>query len=280
MVEPPVMRPRTRLFADSGLLRRRGAAIALALIIELLLALLLFFLAPPLPGRKEASRTTVFGIEASKGEESTDKKPAEKRQQKAARARARAQPQTQPPPAPVPAPLETPAPVGPPTFLKLSRNDYQQGDIAKVPSRATDSNATDNETADAGGGGGAGDTPTLGRKGRHGETLYVAEWYREPRSAELQPYVNENRARYPGFGLVACRTVARYKVEDCYELDETRGTGFAGSVRQAAFQFLVRPPRVGKKLMVGEWVAIRIDYRRINRTPASIGPSGPERSEP
>ena len=84
---------------------------------------------------------------------------------------------------------------------------------------------------------------------------------------ELSPYINENRARFPGFGLVACRTVARNRVEDCYELDETRGTGFAGSVRQAAFQFLVRPPRVNDKLMVGEWVMIRIDYRRVTRQP-------------
>lgn len=271
---------RSRLFADSGLLRRRGAALVLALIIELLLALLLLFLAPPMPGKKNGDRTNVFGIEASKGEDSPDKKPAEKQRKKAAQAQ-KSQAQTQPPPPPIPSPVVTPAaPVGPPTFLKLSRNDYQQGDISKVPTHQADADASDTDTADAGGAGGANDTPTLGRKGKHGETLYVAEWYREPRDAELSPYINENRARFPGFGLVACRTVARYHVEDCYELDETRGTGFAGSVRQAAFQFLVRPPRVGKKLLVGEWVAIRIDYRRIKREAGSISPSGPESSEP
>ena len=59
--------------------------------------------------------------------------------------------------------------------------------------------------------------------------------------------------------------MARNRVEDCYELEETRGTGFAGSVRQAAFQFLVRPPRVNNKLMIGEWVTIRIDYHRTVR---------------
>lgn len=274
---------RSRLFADSGLLRRRGAALILALLIELLLALLLFFLAPPMPGLKKGNSTNVFGIEASKGEDSPDKKPAEKQQKKASRAQ-KSQAQTQPPPPPIPSPITTPpAPVGPPTFMKLSRNDYQQGDISKVPTHPSDADASDSDSADAGGGGGAGDTPTAGRKGRHGETLYVAEWYREPRNAELQPYINENRARYPGFGLVACRTVARYHVEDCYELDETRGTGFAGSVRQAAFQFLVRPPRVGKKVMVGEWVAIRIDYTQTRRPAGSAPPSGPrglDRSEP
>jgi len=238
----------------------------LALAIELLLVLLLLFFVPPVPGRKDGGRTTVFGIEASKGEDSPDKKPAERQQQKKAAKAQRAQAQTQPPP-PVPVPIETPVPVGPPTFLKLSRNDYQQGDIAKVPSHASTADGAESETADSGGGGGAGDTPTAGRKGRNGETLYVAEWVREPTNAELNPYVNENRARFPGYGLVACRTVARNRVDDCYELEETRGTGFAGSVRQAAFQFLVRAPRVGKKLMVGEWVMIRIDYRRTVREP-------------
>lgn len=256
---------RTRLFADSGLLRRRGAALLIALVIELLLLALLLFFVPPLPGRKHGNSLNTFGIEASKGEESPDKKPAEKQEKRAARAqKTQAQARTQPPP-PVPTPIETPVPVGPPTFLKLSRNDYQQGDISKVPSRAENTDGAATETADAGGGGGSNDTPTAGRKGRNGETLYVAEWVREPTNAELNPYINENRARYPGFGLVACRTVARNRVEDCYELEETRGTGFAGSVRQAAFQFLVRPPRVNNKLMVGEWVTIRIDYHRTVR---------------
>ncbi len=259
------MRWLSRLFADSGLLRRRGAALLIALVIELLLLALLLFFVPPLPGRKQGTSLNTFGVEASKGEESPDKKPAEKQQKKAA-PKQQAEARTQPPP-PVPVPVESPVPVGPPTFLKLSRNDYQQGDISKVPSRAP-ADATDGATADAGGGGGgANDTPVAGRKGRHGETLYVAEWVREPRDAELSPYINENRARFPGYGLVACRTVARNRVEDCYELEETRGTGFAGSVRQAAFQFLVRPPRVNDKLMVGEWVMIRIDYRRVSRQP-------------
>ncbi|MDG2533529.1 hypothetical protein P6144_07725 [Sphingomonas sp. HITSZ_GF] len=254
---------RTRLFADSGLLRRRGAALVLALVIELLLALLLFFLAPPMPGRKLGERTNVFGIEASKGEDSPDKKPAEKRQKKAARAQT-AQARTQPPPPPVPLPMQTPAPVGPPNFLKLSRNDYQQGDIARMPSRAPDTDSADDEVADAGGGGGAGDTPAVGR-GRHGETLYAAEWVRQPTNTELNTYLDRSRARYPGYGLIACRTVARNRVEDCYELGETPGTRFAGTVRQAAFQFLVHPPRLNHKYMVGAWVKIRIDYYEEGR---------------
>ncbi len=52
--------------------------------------------------------------------------------------------------------------------------------------------------------------------------------------------------------MIACRTVARYRVSDCVEV----GSGPPG----AAWQFQVRPPRKGGKELVGSWVRIRIDY--------------------
>lgn len=97
--------------------------------------------------------------------------------------------------------------------------------------------------------------------GPNGEPLYAAAWYREPYDNELRGYLST--AIGPGWGLIACRTVADYRVEDCVILGESPpGSGIARAVQAAAWQFRVRPPRVGGRDQVGEWVRIRIDYQR------------------
>ena len=251
----------SRLFADSGLLRRRGAALALALGIEALVALLLFYLAPPLSPRKEERRATVFGIELPRSDDSPDGKPADKRAKTAARARpTRAEARTQPPP-PVPSPVETPVPPGPPAFLKLTRDDYQQGDIAKVQSHAPtpseNNQVAENEARDD-------DTPIVG-KAPNGEPMYGAEWYRKPTYAMFAPYLPHGWAKN-GKSRVTCRMGARYHLEDCRILGETPpGSGYGYALLQAAWQFRMIPPRRGGKELTNAWVLIELDYHTIEQ---------------
>ncbi|MBL0916210.1 MAG: hypothetical protein IBJ13_12080, partial [Sphingopyxis sp.] len=93
----------------------------------------------------------------------------------------------------------------------------------------------------------------------NGEPLYAAAWYREPSDGELRGYLST--ASGPGWGLIACRTVADFRVEDCVGLDEyPSGSQITRAVLAAAWQFRVRPPRIGGQSQVGAWVRIRIDY--------------------
>lgn len=129
-------------------------------------------------------------------------------------------------------------------LLELSSADFAASDISKLP-KASDSP-------------GAGDSAVVGRA-PNGEVLYAAEWARHPTDAELSGYLPANAP--DGYGLVACRTIPDDRVDDCIELENyPAGSHLARAVRQAAWQFRVRPPRKGGKLLVGEWVQIRIDY--------------------
>lgn len=96
--------------------------------------------------------------------------------------------------------------------------------------------------------------------GPHGEPLYKAEWYTEPTHAELAYYQPKSIAN-GSWATVACRTVERFRVEDCQELDESpRGSGLARSLRLASWQFRVKPPKIGGRYQIGAWVSIRIDW--------------------
>lgn len=187
--------------------------------------------------------------QADKGEKS---EPAKTAPTQADRATQPADPvvQTAPPPVPVPGKVQWPE-----GFIELSRQDYAATDVSRMKRQAAGGAASPD-----GAGGGEGNSAG---EGPGGVRLHNAQWYREPTDAEIGPYLPPVRA--PGsWAMIACRTVDRYHVEDCQELDESpRGSGLARALRQAAWQFLVRPPRINGKPQVGEWVRIRFDFTKV-----------------
>ena len=244
----------------------RAAGIALTLLVELLLALLLLTLGRPVTQPKPVEMT-VFGIdtrpdaapeaeeEPAPSEDTVAEPPAEATAPPPPEATTPATPATVTPPQPAP-PL--------PPIIQLSPAQMAAADIAPTPAppAAAPARRAIAGPPDTGRrSNGMGDTPRVAGSGPNGEPLYAASWYREPYDSELRGYLST--ARGPGWGLIACRTVPDYRVEDCVKVDESpEGSNIARAALAAAWQFRVRPPRIGGELKVGEWVQIRIDYEQ------------------
>jgi periplasmic protein TonB len=223
-------------------LRRRLSGLALALAVNLALVVLLLWLGRFAPEAKKVSQALV--VDFLPESHSVAQRPAN---------RPLARPQRKTPPVVLPAkptiavPPPVPEPVKPLPLIQMSKEDLAAGDIGTLAKS---------------GSGSAGDSEVAGR-GPHGEVLYRAEWARHPTSTELGGYLPRNAD--DGFGLVACKTIPGNRVEDCVELDQTPGSHLASAVRQAAWQFRVRPPRKNGIALVGSWVSIRIDYEFAGR---------------
>ncbi len=220
--------------------RRRVLAIGLTILIEALLVLALLNLGvTPQARRDSASRMTSFQLEpAKRDEEAAPKAEAHKAET--------------PKQKPVIVPPEKPLP---PTankgFVEMSREDFAAADIGKLPRPASAATA---------GSGGEGDSPLAGGQGPDGQPLYQAQWYREPRDGELALYLPRNRPP-TSWAIIICRTIADYHVDNCQSLGESPpGSGLGSAMRQAAWQFRIRPPRVGNKPLIGAWVRIRFDF--------------------
>ena len=225
---------------------------AFALVLNLLLLLALFTLSPQMTPPKVDDRLPVtFDVET--GEKTQDSQAKAEKTQKRDVKQAAPQKQAEAvvrPPVPVEKPAEQPP--SPFPFLTLNREQMASADIGSMPKGVQ------------GAGQGKGDSAMVQGPGEGpgGVQLFEAEWYRRPTHAELGSYLPAN-APAQGYGLVACKTIDHYHVENCQILGEAPlGSGFAKAVRLAAWQFLVRPPRVNGKAMVGSWVRIRIDYTR------------------
>lgn len=236
---------------------RRATGVAAALVAELLLVLLLLTLAPDAPAPRR-ERRTVFSMtdEVPVAEQEKTPEPDTPAPQQVERPVDVARPV--PPPVPAPATPPVPVPVVPLTPAQMAAADITPPAPPAPPAPPVPRRGVAGPP-NVGGGSAFADTPRVSGSGPNGEPLYAAAWYREPYPEELRGYLST--ARGPGWALVACRTVREWRVEDCIALDESpAGSNIARSVLAAAWQFKVRPPRVGGELRYGEWVRIRIDY--------------------
>lgn len=225
--------------------RLTAAVLALAIVAALVVALIgLGYI--PLTDPGDGKPLSIFDV-AGQGEQAATAQREKASAPRATRAPVTARPRATPPPTEPP----TPPIEWPKEIMLLSRDQFASADVGTMERAAG---------APAQGGGaarGAGDSPFDEGAGPGGERLYAAEWVREPTRAELDFYLPKRREA--GWGVIACRTAPRNRVVDCQVLGETAGSGIARGVREAAWQFQVRPPRTNGKPMIGVWVRIKFD---------------------
>jgi protein TonB len=221
---------------DRAPLRRRASSFALALAINLGLLLLLLGLGITAP--REKPRPGALTIDLLPESRSASARQTRKTEDRAHQVK---QPVPKPPPIVIPSKPTIAPPPKPSTqpWIEMSKDQLAAADISKLA-----------------GTGGEGDSEVVGR-GPNGQALYAAQWAREPTDAEIGGYWPRHAS---GWGLVACKTMANNRVEDCIELDQSPpGSHLASAVRQAAWQFRVRPPRKGGQELIGAWVRILIE---------------------
>jgi protein TonB len=245
--------------------RRRATSLALTILAHLVIALLLWRLAPVLDPPEEPGRSLTVNLLPVGDNQSTATKSA-KAPARAAQASRRTAPE---PPAAQAQPTEE-TPVPPPEqttfpgYLMLSKNDYAASDVGRIPSRRSGGSAGKQlAAADGQGDGDDGETSASAGTGPGGQRLFNAEWYVEPAQSQLSPYLPKE-VPLGSWAEIACRTAANYRVEDCVQLGDSRtGSGLARGIREAAWQFRVRPPRINGKAQIGAWVRIRIDFTKV-----------------
>ncbi|WP_326524646.1 hypothetical protein [Sphingomonas sp.] len=230
-------------------LRDRIAASGLSgAIIAGLIVALLWVTAPVFVDLGSGNPLTTFDVSAPQRAPTVSPPAPKPVQPKPAERRPPPPPAERPPPPPAP-PVPVPTVPG---MIVLSRDDFARSDIAGMRRKSADGDRPA-EVADSGGG-----RPAYGpSEPAGGRTMHAADWYREPTRAEMITYMPPNQRE--GWGVIACQTAERYRVENCRSLGETPGSGIARGMRQAAFQFLVIPPRVDGRPQIGAWVRIRFD---------------------
>ena len=241
---------------DRSAFRRRAIALVIALAIEVIVILAILSLGMrSSPQKLAGSVMNAFNIESAP-------KAAPAAASKAEAVLPDVVSQVSPVP-PIPPPLlptKNPVTLPPPPgdFVKVSKSDFDAMDISKLPGSGGSGNA----------GSGKGGAGMMGPgEGPGGLQLYPVAWYREPYDSELRPYLSQAKQVPPGaWAEIACRMIEHYHVENCRPLGESpRGSGLAKALRLAAWQFLVKPPREGNKVLIGSWVRIRFDFGKLEK---------------
>lgn len=250
-----------------GAWRNRALAIGLAVALEVLLLLLLLTLGivgddreerPPEFARFEASDIT--NEPAAEPEQTAAAAEPDKAPEFARAEPDRQIPQLSPPQAAPTAPVPTPT-KQPPALLSLDPKQMAAANIGKPTAKPKAQIGPAYGPPDTGT---PGDSQRVSGTSPTGEPLYAAQWYREPTDAELAGYLST--ANGPGYALISCKTVANFRVEQCVlETEFPRGSQIGRSVLAAAWQFRVRPPRIGGRAQIGSWVRIKIDYTITRR---------------
>jgi hypothetical protein len=211
--------------------RKRLVAFVIVIFVEalIMLALVRVAVSPPAP-RKLQNDLVALSLSMPKAETEKQKSsPAPAKQKPVAPAAAKKTPE-----------IFLPQPKPTPNMVPMSHEDFAASDIGKL-GKPSGSKAAQ----------GPGDGPG-------GQTLYPADWYREPSPyvlAESLPY----GAPHGAWAMIACRTIEHYHVENCVGIGESH-VGLALALRKAAWQFLVLPPRVNGRPLIGAWVRIRFDF--------------------
>lgn len=225
--------------------RRRLTAIALTILVHLALVWLLLHLTPRTERFSTDNGLQAFDVAAPRPSAPQQAQRQEQRKQTRT-------PQTRPIPPKPPIKFKDA-----PNVIWMSKDQFAATDIDKL--RKSDDR--DQQQADAGAKGGARDSKALYGPGAGpgGQQLYAAEWQREPTDAELKTYLPPADAN--SWGIIACRTIPDYRVENCQTMGESPlGSGIATGMRRAAWQFRVIPPRIGGQPKYGTWVRIRIEF--------------------
>ena len=223
---------------------QRGLAIGLTIVAELIFLLILLGLGPSSWTERKASRpTTVELIPEDKPKPPPPTASAGQTAQVLS---------DEPVPRP-PAPRVPPIPNAKSPFLEMSREDFAAADISKLGTAG-------GKVAAAG----RGKTSANVGTGPGGVALYAADWYpRPPTDAELNGYLPKRSIAPGSWAEVACKTIPGNRVENCQALGESPpGSGLASAIRQAGWQFRIRPPRVNGKPQVGTWVRVHIEFTK------------------